>query len=286
LKQLARTGAYAAAAGGGDYDVYSPRNNFAEPRGRMARQAVEEALRSGWLETVHASGRLKLTRTGLRVVRLALSGGAAQNTDKRARRKSGRLAGARPVPSNARSHPHRPLSDGSTPLHWLRCRKDKDGKPLISEVQFEAGERLSNDFLRAQLMPRVTANWSAVASRRRTRRATPGAGVELPEAVVAAQHRVRRALQAVGPELAGILIEVCCHQIGLEAAGRAEGWPQRTAKVVLRLALTRLARHYGFIVPARAFPWQQRHWGTEDYRPTLDAWFGDQSSQVLPATAS
>ena len=81
------------------------------------------------------------------------------------------------------------------------------------------------------------------------------------------------ALAAVGPELAGILLDVCCHDVGLEAAGRAQGWPRRASKVVLQLALTRLARHYGLIAPDPA-PGRQRlrHWGEEDYRPTLDAW--------------
>jgi hypothetical protein len=77
----------------------------------------------------------------------------------------------------------------------------------------------------------------------------------------------------VGPELAGILVEVCCHDVGLETAGRTQGWPQRAAKVVLQLALTRLARHYGLLAPQpRPGDHRLRHWGSEDYRPDLDAW--------------
>ena len=92
----------------------------------------------------------------------------------------------------------------------------------------------------------------------------PGVGVELSDTCVAARTRVHRALAAVGPELAGILVDVCCHDVGLEAAGRAQGWPQRAAKVVLQLALTRLARHYGLLAPepspgAR----RMRHWGDD-----------------------
>ncbi len=158
-------------------------------------------------------------------------------------------------------------------LAWLRRRRDKDGQPLVSEPQFAAGERLAADFWHGQLHPRVTANWSASAAGRRMRRAAPGAGVDLKDNVVAARTRVHRALSTVGPELAGILIDVCCHDIGLEPAGHMQGWPPRAAKVVLQLALTRLARHYGLLAPQpHRGTHRLRQWGEEDYRPTLDAW--------------
>jgi hypothetical protein len=157
-------------------------------------------------------------------------------------------------------------------LRWLHRRKDKDGRPLLTAEQVQAGERLAEDFSHAQLQPRITANWSAAAPSERTRRSAPGAGVEMRDAVVAARQRVNRALEAVGPELAGILLDVCCHDIGLEAAGQARGWPPRSAKVVLDLALTGVARHYGLVPPERPPPTRLRHWGDADYRPTLDEW--------------
>lgn len=158
------------------------------------------------------------------------------------------------------------------PLAWLRRRRDKDGQPLITDPQFTAGERLAADFWHAQLTPRVTANWSAVAMSRRMRRATPGAGVDLNDNVVAARKRVHRALAAVGPELAGILLDVCCLDVGLESTERAQRWPQRAGKVVLQLALTGLARHYGLLAPEPPGAHRLRHWGGEDFRPNLDAW--------------
>ncbi len=157
-------------------------------------------------------------------------------------------------------------------MHWpgSAAARTRTAGALITEVQFNAGEKLAADFWHAQLSPKVTASWSAMAPVHRLRRATPGLGVDMRDAVVAARQRFQRALEAVGPELAGILVDVCCHDMGLEASGHASGWPQRAAKVVLDLALTRLARHYGLLAPERPAAARLRHWGDADYRPTLD----------------
>jgi uncharacterized protein DUF6456 len=182
-------------------------------------------------------------------------------------------ASARAASSARRSTPHSASPAArESPLRWLRRRKDKSGRPLLTEAQFQAGEKLAADYCHAQLMPRVTANWSGLAPSERRRRSAPGAGVEMRDAVAAARQRVNRALEAVGAEMAGILVDVCCHETGLEAAERSAGWPCRSGKVVLDIALTILARHYGLIPPERALAARLRHWGDAGYRPTLDAW--------------
>jgi hypothetical protein len=166
------------------------------------------------------------------------------------------------------------VNDGESPLGWLRSRKDRNGRPLISEDQFDAGERLRADYWFAHLPQRVTLNWSALAPCARTRRGAPVSPAALRDEVIAAKERVMRALMAVGPEVSGILVDICCELKGLEEAEKENGWPQRAGKVVLQIALTRLARHYGLIAdgtqrsPRRGL----RHWGSDDYRPTIDAW--------------
>jgi hypothetical protein len=104
----------------------------------------------------------------------------------------------------------------------------------------------------------------------------PVLGPDVRDSVIAARQRVlRRALSAVGPDLAGVLIDVCCHLKGLEVSEKASGWPQRSGKVILRIALGQLARHYGIAgAPAEADhlnnkPVRVRHWGTHGYRPQI-----------------
>ncbi len=89
--------------------------------------------------------------------------------------------------------------------------------------------------------------------------------------VADAQERVRRALDHVGSDHAGVLIDVCCLDQGLEEVERSRGWPARSGRVVLGIALDRLARHYGIVAegPSRG---KVGRWGTGDDKPTLDAW--------------
>jgi hypothetical protein len=276
LSRLARKGAYAVPPetepgdSRGQHAVFSPRNGFARPIGAIPEGTVAYACRQGWLEEEPGHGeRLRLTPAGARALRRVRSGvGSAPPGGKGDR--DGKEPGLTRRPTAVSGAGKR-----ESPLAWLRRRKDKGGRPLISEAQFSAGERLATDYWRAQLTQRVTADWSATATSRRERRGVPGAGIELADSVVAAREWVARALRAVGPELAGILVDVCCLEMGLQAAGREQAWPQRATRIVLDLALKSLARHYG-LIPREPPPGatRLRHWGEEGYRPTLDAWQG------------
>ncbi len=159
------------------------------------------------------------------------------------------------------------FDESESPLAWLARRRDRNGKPMIDAIQFAAGERLRADFTRAGLTPRVTANWIApVAQGRRGGESH----ASFADAVIAAKERMNRALESSGPEFSGLLLDVCCFLKGLETVERERGWPQRTAKVVLCLALDRLARHYGLTAeaagPARA---PMRSWQAPGARPVM-----------------
>ena len=137
-----------------------------------------------------------------------------------------------------------------SPISWLARRRGRDGRPLIEVHQLQSGERLRADFTRALLMPRTTSNWSNPLAAARHGGGTERADL-LTETIVAARQRVRHALDAVGPEFSGLLVDVCCFLKGLEGIERERAWPARSGKIVLQLALDRLARHYGYASQTR-----------------------------------
>lgn len=86
----------------------------------------------------------------------------------------------------------------------------------------------------------------------------------MTDLIVASRQRVRLALEACGPEFSGLLLDVCCFLRGLEDVERERGWPSRSAKVVLQLALDRLARHYGLRSDASRTGAAIRTWLADD----------------------
>lgn len=246
------------------FGLFSPKNHFARPVLTVAGAILRGLHARDWLE--QAGEEFRISAPGLAWLKRRLSGADRfqEQHGPRSMRHIGDGDAKRPVTVN----------NGESPLSWLRSRKDRNGAPLITAYQHEAGERLRADFWRAQMTPKVTASWDGVAGSKRARRGAPGNAAALREHVIAARQRVERALAAAGPELAGVLLDVCCFLKGLEEAEKSEGWPQRAGKVVLQIALTRLARHYGLINDADlSAPVRRRlqHWGAEDYRPSIGA---------------
>lgn len=129
------------------------------------------------------------------------------------------------------------VNAAESPLGWLRARGH------VSARQYDAGEQLRGDWERAQLAPSVTMRWDAARTGR-----SPGSAegrLDATQAQIAAKQRFDRAVAAVGPGLTDILWRIVCAGEGMRDAEAALGWPARAGKLVLGLALDRLADHYG-----------------------------------------
>lgn len=128
-----------------------------------------------------------------------------------------------------------------SPVVTLARRRDRDGKPFLENELVVAAERLREDFEIAQMGPQTTQNWDAFLTG-----GTRGTGARACDASGprAARERVGAALRDLGPGLGDMVLRCCCFLEGLEAAERRFGWSARSGKIVLRIGLQRLHRHY------------------------------------------
>ena len=202
------------------------RSAISASRITVAAAMVEEFLRMGWIAPEGAD-RYVMAPAGRDFITRGTGGFAGQHREME----------TRAVVEGQQAR----VNVGESPLARLKHRG------LIDGVQFAAGEKLRRDFTLAQLTPRMGVNWDApVVSGSR------GAGEgNISDIAMAARQRFNKALGAAGPALSDLLFDVCCHLSSLEQVEDARGWARRSARVVLKIALDRLASHYGLDVVNR-----------------------------------
>lgn len=137
------------------------------------------------------------------------------------------------IPGSGR---HVTMNLSESPLGWLRARG------LVSARQFDAGEKLRGDFERASLGPCVTMRWDA-SGVSGARGLDPDA-LDRTTAQVAAKQRFDGAIAAAGAGLSDILWRTVCACETVPDAERALGWPARSGRLVLGMALDRVADFY------------------------------------------
>jgi len=120
-----------------------------------------------------------------------------------------------------------------SPLAWLHARGHLDDR------LFDASERLRADYERASLGPSVTMRWDAVRIR-----GSGDSGLNSAERQIAAKARFDGAMDAAGSGLSDILWRVACGCESLPDAEKELSWPARSGKLVLKLALERVADFY------------------------------------------
>jgi Domain of unknown function (DUF6456) len=123
-----------------------------------------------------------------------------------------------------------------SPLSWLHSRGH------LTDRQLLAGEKLRSDYETAMMGPQVTMRWENIPLSREKR--TVPSGLNQTERMISAKKRFDEALVALGPDLADIAWRVICAGEAMPVAEREMAWPVRSGKLVLRIALDRLAGFY------------------------------------------
>lgn len=208
----------------------------------LDRPVAEAMALRNWIEPLPATGRIRRYRIsagGQAALRHEAAAGRDQRhgfAEAQARFDTG--------PGDHGDTPRRTMvryNAAESPVLALSRRREKDGSPFLPDVLVAAAERLREDFELSQLGPRMAQNWERVL----TGAVDEGLSGAIPAVgPMAARARVGAALRDLGPGLGDIALRCCCHLEGLETAERRLGWSSRSGKIVLRIALQRLRRHY------------------------------------------
>lgn len=196
----------------------------AEPEARIARYHITSAGRSALKQFI---ARAENAAQGL--------GGFAD-----AQQGFSHKPGARGAPIEVDDLLHQMRSGlAESPLVGLARRRDKNGEPFLNRALVAAGERLREDFELSQMGQSGPVDWDQVPT------GADVAGPVVPgSAPVAARARVAQALADLGPGLGDVALRACCYLEGMESLEKRMGWSARSGKIVLRIALQRLMRHY------------------------------------------
>ncbi|PVA11632.1 helix-turn-helix domain containing protein [Pelagivirga sediminicola] len=242
LRRLCEAGALLAVAAQMDKAVVVRDGDQGDPtRTAVVDRAVAEAMAlKGWI-ACDAPGRIAryhITKAGRATLGAMLA--EAENRASGFGEAHAPFSAADADEDGARQPRRARYSVAESPLIALARRRGRDGTKFIPDDLVRAGERLREDFELSQMGPRVTQDWGRFLT-------TPGgggAGGGHARGFEAARRRVEGALHDLGPGLGDIVLRCCCHLEGLERAEKRMGWSARSGKIVLRIALQRLKRHY------------------------------------------
>ena len=149
----------------------------------------------------------------------------------------------------ARSHvmPVALVSLEESPLARLAAAREGEA-PFLLAHQVAAGERVRLLVERARLSPRLTMSYDA------TRTAGGGGATgpaDISDSAVDARRKLDDIARFLPTDCHGVVFDVCGLLKGLQVVETERGWPRRSAKMVLRIALEQLATHWGLSAEAR-----------------------------------
>lgn len=149
----------------------------------------------------------------------------------------------------------------------------RDTAPFLQAHHAEAARRLARVFERAHLRQRVTMSYDPT----RTGGRNGGGPVQGELSASAADARKHLAdIAALMPaDCWAVLFDICGLDRGLQDVEVERDWPRRGGKMVLRIALSHLAAHYGLEAEAR---------GREAMRQR--SWLSERAPMFAPSEAS
>jgi hypothetical protein len=220
LEVLGQDGTFLMVAhGAGRAGVFSPENGLKKPVFLIDVARASEMVARGWLRLV--------SRTEMSVKYVIEQRVVGKTPLRRLMASRGRdlTAAQVAVPALAR----------------LARRSGTDGVPHVTSLGMAAARQLRRDHAMST-GGNAFGDLASVEGQ-----ALNDAG---PRVLVdAARRRVAEALEAVGAGLSEPLYAVCCLDESIAAFERRMGWAPKTARVVLGIALERLATHYGLTRP-------------------------------------
>ena len=140
---------------------------------------------------------------------------------------------------------------------------------FLERHQVEAGERVRRLVERSRLSPRLTMSYSAdhVASGKGQNHAG-----EMTDMAADARKALARLHEALPRDCADVVLDVCGLEKGLQQIESERGWPRRSAKLVLRIGLDRLAEVWGLSAVAVGQGQGTRAWMEGERVGVFETW--------------
>lgn len=152
-----------------------------------------------------------------------------------------------------------------SPIIKLYNRQRNIAHKYLNAIHVEAGQKLFDYFVTANLEPNVTMDWERLKSVKQSHH-TGQSGNDFSEQTYLARQQLYDCLKYTGPEFAAVLVEICLFGNGLEATERTMNWPARSGKLLLTMALDRLAEHLGIFRQLRE-PNKYLAWAKQSDQP-------------------
>lgn len=131
-----------------------------------------------------------------------------------------------------------------SPLSVLARRKRGSGGAWLTPDLVAAGLRFRESWEIAQLGGAMTRDWDKLVAGRVSSGGGRGASGGGATRRLEAEQALSAAIRALGPDMAETVILAVCREQGMEDIEQKLDYPARSGKIVLRIALNTLARHY------------------------------------------